>query len=121
MAGSAGSDLNKRRRLVSKKYKMIGKYSLCPREGDIRERLDTMLEYFPVVPNGALKNSEPKTCHLHLWVAKEEGETKKKPAGYKKGVVHCKNYFSHLCFLCFTLFHEVEDLKYVMTMILSSK
>eukprot|EP00957_Ditylum_brightwellii_P107593 8208731-Ditylum_brightwellii.AAC.1 len=60
------------------------------KNGQRRRRLDFTLLHLPIVPQGSNRNIEPKSCQLHLWAAHEEVQGKAKPAGFRKGVVHCK-------------------------------
>eukprot|EP00957_Ditylum_brightwellii_P143018 10897381-Ditylum_brightwellii.AAC.1 len=88
----------------------ITRGSLCPVTGDLNCRLDSSFLHFLFIPSGSNKNTEPKTCQLHTWAAQEEGQGTNKPAGCRKGVLHCKHYDVHLCIPCFFIFYEVEDL-----------
>eukprot|EP00957_Ditylum_brightwellii_P197527 15048800-Ditylum_brightwellii.AAC.2 len=59
---------------------------LCPNTGELKCRLDSTLPHLPTVPEGSNRNTEPKSCQLHLWAAWEEVQDKVKPAGCRRGV-----------------------------------
>eukprot|EP00957_Ditylum_brightwellii_P206784 15349984-Ditylum_brightwellii.AAC.1 len=93
------------------KSKVITRGSLCPITGDFKCRLNASFSHLPLIPTVTNKNTESKACQLHCWAAWEEVQGTNKPAGYRNGIVCCKQCNVHRSIPCISIFHEVEDLQ----------